>query len=164
MFCLLSDFTGSVQLGQGCLFVRQKMVEFLTSVCYNTHTTQGSYIGYYSGFPSLGGGFDSRTLLQKRRDAFRHLFFRRRESNPFKCRCPVGTCCHQCKHWWLPILSFLVERNDNANRFPYLALRKKPLLLTKVSSVSCLNGFLLCGIISLTNLNLHNTNCTFIVA
>ena len=25
---------------------------------------QGSYIGYYSGFPSLGGGFDSRTLLQ----------------------------------------------------------------------------------------------------
>ena len=45
--------------------MRQKMVEFLTSVCYNTHTTQGSYIGYYSGFPSLGGGFDSRTLLQK---------------------------------------------------------------------------------------------------
>ena len=26
---------------------------------------QGSYIGYYSGFPSLGGGFDSRTLLQR---------------------------------------------------------------------------------------------------
>ena len=27
---------------------------------------QGSYIGYYSGFPSLGGGFDSRTLLHKK--------------------------------------------------------------------------------------------------
>ena len=26
---------------------------------------QGSYIGYYSSFPSFGGGFDSRTLLQK---------------------------------------------------------------------------------------------------
>ena len=28
---------------------------------------QGSYIGYYSSFPSFGGGFDSRTLLQKRK-------------------------------------------------------------------------------------------------
>ena len=28
---------------------------------------QGSYIGYYSSFPSFGGGFDSRTLLQKTR-------------------------------------------------------------------------------------------------
>ena len=45
--------------------MRQKEVEFSTFLCYNTHTTQGSYIGYYSGFPSLGGGFDSRTLLQK---------------------------------------------------------------------------------------------------
>ena len=27
---------------------------------------QGSYIGYYSGFPSLGGGFDSRTLLHEK--------------------------------------------------------------------------------------------------
>ena len=27
---------------------------------------QGSYIGYYSSFPSFGGGFDSRTLLQKK--------------------------------------------------------------------------------------------------
>ena len=44
--------------------MRQKVVEFSIPLCYNTHTTQGSYIGYYSGFPSLGGGFDSRTLLQ----------------------------------------------------------------------------------------------------
>ena len=41
------------------------MVEFYRRVCYNKYTLQGSYIGYYSGFPSLGGGFDSRTLLQK---------------------------------------------------------------------------------------------------
>ena len=43
--------------------MQQKEVEFSISLCYNTHTMQGSYIGYYSGFPSLGGGFDSRTLL-----------------------------------------------------------------------------------------------------
>ena len=33
--------------------------------------TQGSYIGYYSSFPSFGGGFDSRTLLQKVPFAYR---------------------------------------------------------------------------------------------
>ena len=38
-------------------------------------TLQGSYIGYYSGFPSLGGGFDSRTLLQKKKRCLWHLFF-----------------------------------------------------------------------------------------
>ena len=42
------------------------MVEFYRRVCYNKYTLQGSYIGYYSGFPSLGGGFDSRTLLHRK--------------------------------------------------------------------------------------------------
>ena len=55
--------------------MRQKEVEFSTFLCYNTHTTQGSYIGYYSGFPSLGGGFDSRTLLQLKKRCFRTSFF-----------------------------------------------------------------------------------------
>ena len=36
---------------------------------------QGSYIGYYSSFPSFGGGFDSRTLLQKKQLSFGRLLF-----------------------------------------------------------------------------------------
>jgi len=27
---------------------------------------------------------------------------------------PVACCCHQCKHWWLPIFS----RRENANESP----------------------------------------------
>ena len=28
-----------------------------------------------------------------------------RDLNPSECNTPVGCCCHQCKHWWLPLFS-----------------------------------------------------------
>ena len=54
-----------------------------------------------------------------------------RESNPFTCKCPVDICCHQCKHWWLPLFSSLDEREENASRFPYS--------MPKGSVVKCVN-------------------------
>ena len=65
---------------------------------------------------------DSRTLLQKAKTTHRvvFVFSAGRESNPSKCRCPVDTCCHQCKHWWLQIFIFPVEGKINADRFRLL--------------------------------------------
>ena len=43
--------------------VEQFCLQFPWAYAIIQTTTQGSYIGYYSSFPSFGGGFDSRTLL-----------------------------------------------------------------------------------------------------
>ena len=43
-------------------------------------------------------------------------FLRRQDSNPFPCKCPVDTCCHQFKNWWLHLFSFPAKGKENANR------------------------------------------------
>ena len=40
---------------------------------------------------------------------------------------PVAYCCHQCKHWWLPLFSSLVEREENANESRHLERDISPL-------------------------------------
>ena len=73
---------GAGKIPAPSFWYRQIVVEFSVSICYNTHTLQGSYIGYYSGFPSLGGGFDSRTLLQiKKRCVSTSFLFGHKEGN-----------------------------------------------------------------------------------
>ena len=33
-----------------------------------------------------------------------------------KCNCPGDSCCHQCKHWWLPISISLVGREIDVTK------------------------------------------------
>ena len=50
---------------------------------------------------------------------------RGRDSNPFLCKCPADTCCHQFKNWWLHLFSFPTVGKENANRVLLPALRSK---------------------------------------
>ena len=46
----------------------------------------------------------------------REAFSRGTDSKSFPCKCPVDTCCHQFKNWWLPIFFFPAEGKKNAYR------------------------------------------------
>ena len=52
-------------------------------------------------------------------------FYAVTDSKPFIWDSPVDCPCHQCKHWWLPILSSHAKWEDNANRVRSPAPRQK---------------------------------------